>query len=126
MTSTLAKALAPTVRKAAHRWPCKPAKIRCQRASQFSPRSSWVVTSSPVGLTGRLQVSDRAMLGGDHRYAAQVSELLPNLDDLTNYLPGDSAGQRDARLLVEAVANASTEDDIDEALDTVIATWRQL
>lgn len=55
-----------------------------------------------------------------------MSDLLPNLDDLTNHLPGDSAGQRDARLLAEAVASASTGDDIDEALDTVIATWRQL
>ena len=54
-----------------------------------------------------------------------MSELLPNLDVLKDYLPSDTAGQRDARVLADAVAHAGTEDDLDEALDIVIATWRR-
>lgn len=51
-----------------------------------------------------------------------MSELLPNLDALLTHL----AGERDARTLAEAVVAATTEDDLDRALDAVIATWRTL
>jgi hypothetical protein len=61
----------------------------------------------------------------DGRYAAPVSDLLPNLDALLQRLAGESAGRRDARLLAEAVAEASTVDVLDAALDAVIAAWRQ-
>jgi len=54
-----------------------------------------------------------------------VSELLPNLDALLAQLTGATAGPRDARALAQAVADAATEEDLDHALDAVIATWRQ-
>ena len=56
---------------------------------------------------------------------ASVSDLLPNLDALLQQLVGDAAGVRDARALTEVVARAQTEGDLDAALDTVIAMWRQ-
>ncbi len=56
---------------------------------------------------------------------APVSDLLPNLDALLKQLSGDAAGQRDARALAEAVAQAGSEEDVDTALDAVIAKWRQ-
>lgn len=55
-----------------------------------------------------------------------MSELLPNLDALLAHLAGDTAGARDARTLAEAVTEATTEDDLDQALDAVIAIWRKL
>ncbi|WP_428338668.1 hypothetical protein [Mycobacterium sp.] len=55
-----------------------------------------------------------------------MSELLPNLDALLTHLVGDTGGARDARTLAEAVAESTTEDDLDQALDAVIATWRTL
>ena len=54
-----------------------------------------------------------------------MSELLPNLDALRGQLTGDTASQQDARALADAIAHATTEKDIDDALDAVIATWRQ-
>lgn len=54
-----------------------------------------------------------------------MSDLLPNLDALRSQLTGDTASQQDARALADAIAHATTEKDIDDALDAVIATWRQ-
>ncbi|MDV3131452.1 hypothetical protein [Mycobacterium sp. 29Ha] len=54
-----------------------------------------------------------------------MSDLLPNLDALRSQLTGDAAGQQDARVLADAIAHATTETDLDDALDAVIATWRQ-
>lgn len=54
-----------------------------------------------------------------------MSDLLPNLDALRAQLTGDAASQNDARVLAEAVVDVTTEGDLDAALDTVIATWRQ-
>lgn len=54
-----------------------------------------------------------------------MSDLLPNLDALLAQLTGTTAGPRDARALAEAVAQASTDDELDNALDAVIATWRK-
>jgi 2-polyprenyl-6-methoxyphenol hydroxylase-like FAD-dependent oxidoreductase len=54
-----------------------------------------------------------------------MSDLLPNLDALLAQLTGATAGPRDARALAEAVAEARTDEDIDDALDAVIATWRK-
>lgn len=62
---------------------------------------------------------------GNSRTLYPVSELLPNLDALLAQLTGTTAGPRDARALAEAVADAATDDDVDRALDAVIATWRQ-
>ncbi len=60
------------------------------------------------------------------RYAPiPMSDLLPNLDALLAQLTGTTAGPRDARALAESVAEATTDADLDEALDAVIATWRQ-
>jgi hypothetical protein len=55
----------------------------------------------------------------------RVSDLLPNLDALKEHLAGDVAGRRDALVLADAVAHAATEEDLDAALEAVIATWRQ-
>lgn len=54
-----------------------------------------------------------------------MSDLLPNLDALRAQLTGDAASQHDARTLADAVAKVTDEDGLDEALDAVIATWRQ-
>ena len=55
----------------------------------------------------------------------RVSDLLPNLDALKEQLAGEAAGRRDALVLAETVAHIATEEDLDKALDTVIASWRQ-
>lgn len=54
-----------------------------------------------------------------------MSDLLPNLDALRAQLTGDAASQQDARALAAAVAEVTTEDGLDAALDAVIASWRQ-
>ena len=54
-----------------------------------------------------------------------MSATLPNLDALLAQLTGTTAGQRDARALAEAVVDAATDDEIDHALNGVIATWRE-
>lgn len=54
-----------------------------------------------------------------------VSDLLPNLDSLLEQLAGEAAGRRDARALVEAAARVDTEEDLDAAINDVIATWRR-
>jgi hypothetical protein len=54
-----------------------------------------------------------------------VSDRFPNLDALLEQLAGDTADKRDARELAEAVASASTDDEIDAALAGVIGRWRQ-
>jgi hypothetical protein len=59
------------------------------------------------------------------RYAAPVSDLLPNLDALIDELPGSTPGTKDARALAEAVTVASTIEELDQALSRVAATWRQ-
>lgn len=55
-----------------------------------------------------------------------MSDLLPNLDALLEQLTGDAGGKRDARALAEAVAGASTEEELDRAIDAVITTWGKL
>lgn len=57
------------------------------------------------------------------RLSTLMSDLLPNLDALLAQLTGTAAGPRDARVLAEAVADASTEEELDRAIDAVIATW---
>lgn len=54
-----------------------------------------------------------------------MSDLLPNLDALRGHLAGDAASQQDARGLADAIAQATTGKGVDDALDDVIATWRQ-
>ncbi len=54
-----------------------------------------------------------------------MSELLPNLDALLAQLTGETASQRDARALAEAAAHVDTDDELDRALDVLIATWRR-
>lgn len=54
-----------------------------------------------------------------------MSELLPNLDAMRAQLTGAAASQLDALALADAIAHATTEKDLDGALETVIATWRQ-
>ncbi len=54
-----------------------------------------------------------------------MSDLLPNLDALRAQLTGDAPSQQDARALADAIAQATTEKELDDALDAVIASWRQ-
>ena len=51
-----------------------------------------------------------------------VTYLIPNLQDLLAVLPTSPAG-RDAAELAEAVGEATSLDDVDAALDRVIARW---
>ncbi len=60
-----------------------------------------------------------------NRYAAGVSDLLPNLNSLLEQLTGETAGRRDARALAEAAASVCTEQELDAAMGDVIATWRR-
>lgn len=53
---------------------------------------------------------------------SDVVALLPNLPDLLVALPSSPAG-RDAAELAEAAGAAMTPDDVDDALDLVIAQW---
>ncbi|WP_062904732.1 hypothetical protein [Mycobacterium avium] len=99
------------------------------------PMSSTSATGLTICERGRhVRVIYRNSLTGDKACVeshmvtgtlAPVSDLLPNLDALLKQLSGDAAGQRDARALAEAVAQAGSEEDVDTALDAVIAKWRQ-
>jgi len=51
-----------------------------------------------------------------------VTYLIPNLQDLLAVLPTSPAGC-DAAELAEAVGEATSLDDVDAALDRVIARW---
>lgn len=53
---------------------------------------------------------------------SDVVDLLPNLPDLLAAVPSSPAG-RDAAELAEAAGEAMTPDDVDAALDLVIARW---
>jgi hypothetical protein len=61
----------------------------------------------------------------ERKTSATMSDLLPNLDALLAQLTGATAGQRDARTLAEAAIHVEADDDLDRALDNVIATWRK-
>lgn len=54
-----------------------------------------------------------------------MSDLLPNLDDLLAEVPGPTPADRDARALAEAATDASTVAELDRALTSVVADWRQ-
>ncbi len=54
-----------------------------------------------------------------------MSDLLPNLDDLLAELPGSTPADRDARALAQAASNPSTVAELDRALTSVVAEWRQ-
>lgn len=54
-----------------------------------------------------------------------MSDLLPNLDALLEKLVGESPAVCDARMLAEAVARVGTEEELDAALDAIIAEWRR-
>lgn len=59
------------------------------------------------------------------RYDVAVSDFLPNLDALLDELSGIGSAVRDARHLVEAVASATSVDELDQDLLHVIASWRK-
>jgi len=50
---------------------------------------------------------------------------LPNLGPLLDQLVGETAGRRDALALAEATADVDAEQDLDAAIEDVIATWRR-
>lgn len=54
-----------------------------------------------------------------------MSNLLPNLDDLLAELPGATPADRDARALAQAATSASTAAELDQALTSLVADWRQ-
>lgn len=51
-----------------------------------------------------------------------MSDLIPNLPDLLSALPSSAAG-RDAAELAQAVDEATTQGEVDAALDHVISQW---
>lgn len=63
---------------------------------------------------------------GDERVASRlVSDLLPNLHVLLDYLSDTTTARRDAHALAEAVQDAGSVAEIDEALAAVVAGWRE-
>ncbi|GAB4911134.1 hypothetical protein MAHJHV34_49520 [Mycobacterium avium subsp. hominissuis] len=122
---------APEVRRMAHAL----RRLVAWLSAADRPMSSTSATGLTICERGRhVRVIYRNSLTGDKACVeshmvtgtlAPVSDLLPNLDALLKQLSGDAAGQRDARALAEAVAQAGSEEDVDTALDAVIAKWRQ-
>ena len=55
----------------------------------------------------------------DKKYRLKTKQGVPLDADI------DGTYQRVARALADAIAHATTEKDLDDALDAVIATWRQ-
>lgn len=54
----------------------------------------------------------------------RVSELLPNVESLASILEHATGARADVETIVEAVTTASTIDDLDEAIGTVVDGWR--
>jgi len=53
-----------------------------------------------------------------------VSELLPNLEPLTALLGHATPAKADAHALLDAVATAASVDQLDEAIGTIVESWR--
>lgn len=54
-----------------------------------------------------------------------MSELLPNLEPLASRLKQPTGAQADALALITAARDASTVEELDEAVRTVITGWRR-
>jgi hypothetical protein len=52
-----------------------------------------------------------------------VNDLLPNLEALLDALLDDTPAGRDANELSRAAAHAGSWEDVDDALDHVVAGW---
>jgi len=59
----------------------------------------------------------------DGQYSAGVNDLLPNLEALLDALLDDTPAGRDANELSRAAAHAGSWEDVDDALDHVVAGW---
>lgn len=53
-----------------------------------------------------------------------VSELLPNLEPLGALLGHATPAKADAHALLDAVAAAASVDELDEAIGTIVESWR--
>jgi hypothetical protein len=53
-----------------------------------------------------------------------VSELLPNLEPLAALLGHATSAKADAHALLDAVATATSVDELDEAIGTIVESWR--
>ncbi|WP_273491746.1 hypothetical protein [Gordonia otitidis] len=53
-----------------------------------------------------------------------MSELLPNLEPLAAVLGHATRAKADAHALLDAVATAASVDELDQAIGTVIESWR--
>ena len=53
-----------------------------------------------------------------------MSDLLPNAEPLAEILQGPTEPKNDARAIVAAASAASSVDELDTAISTLIETWR--
>lgn len=53
-----------------------------------------------------------------------MSDLLPNAEPLAEILQGATEPKNDARAIVAAASAASSVDELDTAISTLIETWR--
>lgn len=53
-----------------------------------------------------------------------MSDLLPNAEPLAEILQGVTEPKNDARAIVAAASAASSVDELDTAISTLIETWR--
>lgn len=64
------------------------------------------------------------MSGGPSTTVLWVSELLPNLEPLAALLGHATPAKADAHALLDAVATAASVDELDEAIGTIVESWR--
>ena len=64
------------------------------------------------------------MSGGPSTTVLWVSELLPNLEPLAAVLGLATPAKADAHALLDAVATAASVDELDEAIGTIVESWR--
>lgn len=53
-----------------------------------------------------------------------MSELLPNLEPLAALLGHATPARADAHALLDAVATAASVDELNEAIGTIVESWR--
>lgn len=53
-----------------------------------------------------------------------MSDLLPNAEPLAEMLQGATQPKNDARAIVAAASAASSVDEVDTAIGTLVETWR--
>ena len=64
------------------------------------------------------------MSGGQFTTLSWMSELLPNLESLAALLGHATPAKADAHALLNGVATAASIDQLDEAIGTIVESWR--